>query len=124
MANALLEKFQRCCQQNLPVSFCIGVGNVATHCQGIAGSYRQALDAIQTGRRFIGENRVIRYASLGYLPVIDEFRSNPNMLEISAELLRPLREYDEQNKSRLCQTLICILQSDMDLTVAAETVFT
>lgn len=122
-ASALVEKIQRCCQQNLPVPFCIGIGNTVASCQEIADSYRQALDAIQTGRRFLGENRVIRYTSLGFLTVVDEFRSDSRMLEIAAELLRPLREYDEQNKSRLCQTLDCILQSDMDLTVAAEKLF-
>ena len=45
------------------------------------------------------------------------------MLETAENLLRPLREYDEQNNARLCKTLECILQSDMDLTVAAEKLF-
>ena len=119
----LINKIQRLSQQYLPTPFVIGVSDLVSHCREIPGAYRESLHAVQAGRHFIGNNQVIRFASLGFLPMIGEFRSDPRMREIAVSLLRPLQEYDKEHNTRLCQTLNSILQSDMDLAITAEKLF-
>lgn len=119
----LVCNIQHLCQKKIPTPFAIGVSDPVNHCREIPEAYRESLSAVQVGRRFIGNDQVIRHASLGFLLMISEFRTDPCIKETATNLLRPLQEYDKNHKSRLCQTLNCILQSDMDLTIVAEKLF-
>lgn len=117
------RKIQQLCQQSLSTPFSIGISTPIDQIHDFSKAYKEALDATQTGRRFIGENQIIHYASLGFLSMISDLQTQPHMLEIATELLRPLREYDIKNNARLCKTLAAILRCNMDVGLTAKELY-
>ena len=91
-------------------SVSIGISIFFQDLSNIPDAYMQTKKAIQLGREFFGENRVCTFDDIYFIDTVRMLRKDANAVRIGRELLRPLYEYDKQNKSDLLRTLYYMIR--------------
>ena len=84
--------------------------------------YRQALQAMQLGRR-LRLQQLVEYNSLGIFQLLAQLDSNPVVQEFAEQIIGPLAEYDERHRSNLVQTIDAYFGHHANVSQTAESLF-
>lgn len=122
-SHLLASKILQICDQNIIGSISIGISNNMNAFIDIPNGYREASNAAIMGRNFIGENKIVRYSDLGFLPILKELKSQEKAMDIGKQLLKPLKDYDETNNTEYMDTLKYLLEYDLNTFIVAEKMY-
>jgi purine catabolism regulator len=119
----LANKILNICSKHFQGSVSIGISDYISDFTKIPVSYVEATNAAILGRKFFGENKVIKYSDLGFLLLLKEIKKTKHAKKIIEYLLQPLITYDKLNNTTLVNTLECLLENDMDTARVSEALF-
>ncbi len=120
---ALANKILNICSKYFQGSVSIGISDYISDFTKIPVSYVEATNAAILGRKFFGENKVIKYPDLGFLLLLKEIKKTKHAKKIIEYLLQPLITYDRLNNTDLVDTLECLLENNMDTAKVSEALF-
>lgn len=119
----LTEQLMGLFENNTRTTISIGVSSSMGKVTDIPNAYNEAFDSAVMGRRYCGENKRIYYKDLWLLCHLKQLRSQPEMQEISTQILGSLYEYDANKGTNLVRTLQVLFECQMDVSGAAERLF-
>ncbi len=85
--------------------------------------YDQALQAMQLGERLSLTNQFVEFSSLGIYRLLYELEEQPQVRKFTDEIMRPLVEYDEQNRGSLVRTVEAYFDHHGNISQTAESLF-
>jgi purine catabolism regulator len=85
--------------------------------------YREALQAMDVGRRLHLTNRIVEFNSLGVFRLLSELETIPNVQDFAMQIIGPLVRYDEQHRGSLVQTLGAYFDHHGNISQTAESLF-
>jgi purine catabolism regulator len=85
--------------------------------------YREALQAMDVGRRLNLTNRIVEFNSLGVFRLLSELETIPSVQEFALQVIGPLLQYDEQHRGSLVQTLAAYFDHHGNISQTAESLF-
>lgn len=97
----------------------IGIGEISTSPETLGKSYKQAQKAVELVRGC----GVICYQALGILRLLMEVPDQTLLIFYMNQYLGPLKQYDCRYNRELLRTLYAYLESDGNITEAAESLF-
>ena len=86
--------------------------------------YQQALTIAEISRICDIRKSLIQEKDLGALPILYPFRKSRTADRYINRFLTPLVQYDENQRSQLCQTLYAYLKNNSNVKQTAEALFT
>jgi DNA-binding PucR family transcriptional regulator len=98
---------------------CGGVGTVESLAT-VARSATTAQAALAIGRRVFGSGHVAAYEDLGAYPLLYEGTDTQRLRVFAAEVLAPLRSYDEKHQTELERTLKLYFEVGQNIKTASE----
>jgi sugar diacid utilization regulator len=119
LANRILDL----CLNNFQGTVSIGISDYISDFTKIPIAYIEASNAATIGRRFFGENRVMKYSDLGFLLMLKDMKRDDQSKKIIEDLLHPLAVYDKINNTDLVDTLMCLFENNMDTSKVSAAMF-
>lgn len=98
-----------------------GVGSIALQIKDIAGSYREAKNAINIGR--IMDEAFVSFTELGVMRLLCMLGLNNDLTEFVPKSINNLIRYDQENKTNLLNTFEVFLQNNSNATSTAKELF-
>jgi len=86
-------------------------------------AYQQALQAMQLGQRLKLTNQFVEFTSLGIYRLLYGLESQPDVRRFAEDILRPLAEYDQQNRGSLVKTVEAYFTHHGNISQTAESLF-
>lgn len=86
-------------------------------------AYDQALQAMQLGQRLKLTNQFVQFTSLGIYRLLYGLEHQPEVRHFAEEIMRPLAEYDEQNRGSLVKTVEAYFGHHGNISQTAESLF-
>lgn len=86
-------------------------------------AYNQALQAMQLGERLKLTNQFVEFNSLGIYRLLYELEDQPKVRRFTDEIMRPLAEYDGQNRGSLVKTVEAYFTHHGNISQTAESLF-
>ena len=86
-------------------------------------SYDQALQAMQLGQRLKLTNQFVQFSSLGIYRLLYGLENLPEVRRFAEDIMRPLAEYDEQNRGSLVKTVEAYFSHHGNISQTAESLF-
>jgi purine catabolism regulator len=106
-------------RRETPLRICGGVGTVEP-LAALARSGATAQAALVIGRRVFGGGHVLSYEALGAYPLLYEGADAARLRSFSAEVLAPLRTYDQKHQTDLERTLKLYFAVGQNIKTASE----
>ena len=99
------ELRQRCADElgGIPVS--VGVGRPKQGVEGVAGSHREAEQALTLGSRLFGGDRTTDFGELGVHRLLSALAARPELREFFDDQVGAVAEHDRRTGGRLMETL-------------------
>ncbi len=85
--------------------------------------YDQALQAMQLGERLKLTNQFVEFGSLGIYRLLYDLEEQPEVRHFTDEIMRPLIEYDDQNRGSLVKTVEAYFDHHGNISQTAESLF-
>lgn len=85
--------------------------------------YDQALQAMQLGERLKLTNQFVEFGSLGIYRLLYDLEEQPEVRVFTDEIMRPLIEYDAQNRGSLVKTVEAYFVHHGNISQTAESLF-
>jgi len=98
-----------------------GLGRTVKNLQDIPGSFREAQQALEIGRRLFGENRLHSFAQLGIYRLLFHLDGQSELSEFYQETLGPLLKADTRGDGSLVETLESFFRCNGNLSETART---
>jgi purine catabolism regulator len=98
-----------------------GIGRVARQLQGIPQSFREAQQALEIGRRLLGEGELHSFARLGIYRLLFYLDGQRELNDFYQETLGPLLTHDSRNDGPLIETLEGFFRCNGNLSETART---
>ena len=98
-----------------------GLGRTVKNLQDIPGSFREAQQALEIGRRLFGENRLHSFAQLGIYRLLFHLDGQDELSEFYQETLGPLLKADTRGDGSLVETLESFFRCNGNLSETART---
>lgn len=86
-------------------------------------AYDQALQAMQLGERLKLTNQFVEFGSLGIYRLLYHLEEQPEVRLFTDEIIRPLIEYDSQNRGSLVKTVEAYFDHHGNISQTAESLF-
>ena len=86
-------------------------------------TYQQALQAMQLGQRLNLTNQFVEFTSLGIYRLLYGLEHQPDVRHFAEEIMRPLAEYDQQNRGSLVKTVEAYFNHHGNISQTAESLF-
>lgn len=99
----------------------VGIGRVARRVQGIPQSFREAQQALEIGRRLLGEGKLHSFARLGIYRLLFYLDGQRELIDFYQETLGPLLTHDSRNEGPLIETLEGFFRCNGNLSETART---
>ncbi len=106
---------------NLGSTYTAGIGRVAYTLQGVPQSQREALQALEIGRRIFGEGKLNSFARLGIYRLLFHLDGQRELSDFYDEILGPLLKHDARNDGTLIETLEGFFRCNGNLSETART---
>ena len=100
-----------------------GVSGPARALADWPAAYDQALQAMQLGQRLKLTNQFVEFSSLGIYRLLYGLESLPDVRHFAADIMRPLAEYDQQNRGSLVKTVEAYFSHHGNISQTAESLF-
>lgn len=101
-----------------------GISRLGKGVEGLWKTYREARAALELGRAIFGEGRDIHYEALGVYRLLLGRSDTAEQKGFAAEVVDPLRTYDESRGGELLKTLETYLQTNGNAKRTASLLFT
>lgn len=98
-----------------------GIGRIAKNLEGIPRSAREALQALEIGRRLFGEGKIHSFARLGVYRLLFYLDGQRDLESFYQETLGPLLHQDSRNDNTLLETLEGFFRCNGNLSETART---
>ena len=85
--------------------------------------YDQALQAMQLGERLKLTNQFVEFGSLGIYRLLYDLEEQPEVRQFTDEIMRPLIDYDSQNRGSLIKTVEAYFDHHGNISQTAESLF-
>lgn len=109
-------------QRGGSISLCsCGIGRVAKNLQGIPQSSREALQALEIGRRLFSDGQLHSFARLGIYRLLFYLDGHSELINFYQETLGPLLSQDARNDGTLIDTLNGFFRCNGNLSETART---
>ncbi len=120
--NEIIESFESRVQKRMPdQKLAVGIGSIFQDLENLTYSYMRAKAAVHmalnTGKR------IVRFDEMGTERLFYLIRDPALKREMSTDILRPLLDYDEKNRSNYVRMLEVYLQSDGSIQQTAQDMF-
>lgn len=102
------------------------IGGISGPARALAdwpASYDQALQAMQLGQRLKLTNQFVQFSSLGIYRLLYGLENLPEVRRFAEDIMRPLAEYDEQNRGSLVKTVEAYFSHHGNISQTAESLF-
>jgi purine catabolism regulator len=102
------------------------LGGVSSPAESLADwprVYREAIRAMDLGKRLKLSNFVVEYGSLGVYQLLGGLESLPEVQAFTDDVIGPLIEYDQQHRGSLVETLDSYYAHHGNISQTAETLF-
>jgi purine catabolism regulator len=102
------------------------IGGVSGPARALADwptTYQQALQAMQLGQRLKLTNQFVEFTSLGIYRLLYGLENQPDVRHFAEEIMRPLAEYDQQNRGSLVKTVEAYFSHHGNISQTAESLF-
>lgn len=86
-------------------------------------TYQQALQAMQLGQRLKLTNQFVEFTSLGIYRLLYGLENQTDVRHFAEEIMRPLAEYDQQNRGSLVKTVEAYFGHHGNISQTAESLF-
>ncbi len=86
-------------------------------------AYDQAVQAMQLGRRLKLTNQFVEFQSLGIYRLLYDLEEQSSVRQFTDEIMRPLVEYDHQNRGSLVKTVEAYFDHHGNISQTAESLF-
>lgn len=86
-------------------------------------AYDQALQAMQLGERLKLTNQFVEFSSLGIYRLLYDLEDQPAVRRFTDEIMRPLVDYDAQNRGSLVKTVEAYFDHHGNISQTAESLF-
>lgn len=86
-------------------------------------AYDQALQAMQLGERLKLTNQFVEFSSLGIYRLLYDLEDQPAVRRFTDEIMRPLADYDAQNRGSLVKTVEAYFDHHGNISQTAESLF-
>jgi purine catabolism regulator len=86
-------------------------------------TYVQAVQAMQLGERLKLTNQFVEFNSLGIYRLLYDLEDQPGVRRFTDEIMRPLAEYDAQNRGSLVKTVEAYFTHHGNISQTAESLF-
>ena len=86
-------------------------------------TYQQALQAMQLGQRLKLTNQFVEFTSLGIYRLLYGLENQTDVRHFAEEIMRPLAEYDQQNRGSLVKTVEAYFSHHGNISQTAESLF-
>ncbi|MHB1394164.1 MAG: PucR family transcriptional regulator [Clostridia bacterium] len=106
---------------NLPVS--VGIGRYYNNISNIKNSYQEALSALRISNRIFEKPKCTFFEEVQVYSLIRDSIDVNKAEMIVADLLSPIKQYDEETNSQLLSTFKMLIMSDMDTIEVSEKLF-
>ncbi len=100
-----------------------GVSGPALALADWPAAYDQALQAMQLGQRLKLTNQFVEFSSLGIYRLLYGLENLPDVRRFAADIMRPLAEYDQQNRGSLVKTVEAYFSHHGNISQTAESLF-
>jgi len=100
-----------------------GVSGPATTLAAWPTIYGQAIQAMQLGERLKLTNQFVEFNSLGIYRLLYDLEDQPAVRRFTDEIIRPLAEYDIQNRGSLIKTVEAYFTHHGNISQTAESLF-
>ncbi len=100
-----------------------GVSGPATTLAAWPTIYGQAMQAMQLGERLKLNNQFVEFNSLGIYRLLYDLEEQPAVRRFTDEIIRPLAEYDVQNRGSLIKTVEAYFTHHGNISQTAESLF-
>ena len=105
------------------VNLTVGLGRFYRDITELCNSYKEAVTAVKTGKSIWGTNRIYHYDDLGFYRLLESYPHKAELSNYAKEVLNPLIEYDQKNRSELLQTLEQLMANCGNQKATAEKLF-
>ncbi len=105
------------------ITLTVGLGTLYQEAAGISQGYREALDAMETGKTVWGSGRVYHYSDLGIYKVFVKYPDKKDLAAFVEETVGPLMAYDRGSKTNFLGTLEELLDNCGNQKRTAEKLF-
>lgn len=85
--------------------------------------YREALQAMDVGRRLHLRNQIVEFNSLGVYQLLSELENNTSVQQFAMQIIGPLVRYDADHRGSLLQTLNAYFSHHGNISQTAESLF-
>lgn len=102
------------------------IGGVSGPARALADwpdAYHQAVQAMQLGQRLKLTNQLVEFTSLGIYRLLYGLENQPDVRRFAEDIMRPLAEYDEQNRGSLVKTVEAYFNHHGNISQTAESLF-
>lgn len=87
------------------IAFAFGIGHIVKDLSRIHESYAQATHAVEAGLKVFSERSIIHYQDVYVEDLLCSVGQHPALTLLYNALLRPLFQYDQENRTELVKTL-------------------
>ncbi|MFM1655093.1 PucR family transcriptional regulator [Brevibacillus sp. B_LB10_24] len=105
------------------VELYIGVGGMTDKLSRIKDSFDMSRRALEAGRRVRRDRKIIHYSDIYVEDMLISLREHPALTSMYNQLLKPVREYDQENGTDLFKTLECYVRRGGNTKQVAEELF-
>lgn len=105
------------------ITLTVGLGTFYQDADMIPRSYREALDAMKTGKMVWGNDRVYHYADLGIYKLFVKYPDKRELVAFADEIVGPLIAYDRGSKADFLGTLEELLDNCGNQKLTAKKLF-
>lgn len=101
----------------------IGIGRYYESIENLPKSYKEALEALNLGKKIVGSGKVIHFNDLGIYKLLLDVTDKNQLKDFALNHLQPLIKQDEQHGTELMATLEAYLRNDKKIYKTAKELF-
>jgi len=101
----------------------IGIGRYYESIENLPKSYKEALEALNLGKKIVGSGKVIHFNDLGIYKLLLDVSDKNQLKDFALNYLQPLIKQDEQHGTELIATLEAYLRNDKKICKTAKELF-
>lgn len=101
----------------------LGIGRYYESIENLPKSYKEALEALNLGKKIVGSGKVIHFNDLGIYKLLLDVSDENQLKDFALNHLQPLIKQDEQHGTELMATLEAYLRNDKKIYKTAKELF-
>lgn len=101
----------------------LGIGRYYESIENLPKSYKEALEALNLGKKIVGSGKIIHFNDLGIYKLLLDVSDKNQLKDFALNYLQPLIKQDEQHGTELIATLEAYLRNDKKIYKTAKELF-